>query len=158
MCSGSGPLEADQLFSSEHKDMFLVCFLSMLCIHTNQDGSLPLFSCCKVLALNWGKPEAKLSSVVLTQEKVCKTTVHIGISRGLSQRKREEKAVDLFLQQIISRNKSINQKSSFISLLLLWSFLLIAHVSGILRFFKVKFIQDTMEEEAGTLNKWIKQQ
>lgn len=91
--NGSGPLEADQLPSSEPKDvsaLFLVqevCFLSMLYIHPNPDSAPPLVSCYNVLALNWGKPEAELISVVLTQEKCHKTTVHIGISRGLSHRK-----------------------------------------------------------------------
>ena len=95
VCNSSGPLEADQLPFSERKEisaLFLVqqvCFLSMLCIHPNPDSAPPLLSCYEVRALNWGKPAAELISVVLTQEKYRKTTVHIGISRGLSHRKME---------------------------------------------------------------------
>lgn len=91
MPSGLGSLEADQLPSREHKDVSGTAgVFSFHAVHPPQprDASLPLFSFSKVLAQNWGKSEAKLGSVVLTQEKYSKTIVHIGISRGLSHRKR----------------------------------------------------------------------
>lgn len=52
------PLEADQLPSSESKDisaLFLLqqnCFCPMLCIHSNPDGAPPLVGC-------WAKPHSR---------------------------------------------------------------------------------------------------